>query len=286
MTMAIDLGQAIHALSDALDLVGVDELFHGKRVAAMAWQCGQSLGLSEPAMEDLFHAGLLHDCGVSSTYVHRCLVNELDWEGSEFHCVKGASLLDQVLPLAHLAPIVRYHHTHWDALQARAVPEPIARPANLIYLGDRVDALMNPHYQQYPLLARHAIRDRIRSLGGSFFAPELVAVFLDLSDSEAFWLSLENRHLIRFIHERERKNRLTPIGFSELRQLALMFAQIVDAKSSYTMEHSLGTAQLARFLAERAELPVETCAKVEVAGLLHDLASWACRTRFWRSREP
>ena len=271
MSVTIDLGQAIHALSDALDLVGVDEVFHGKRVAVMAWQCGRGLGLSEPETEDLFHAGLLHDCGVSSTYVHRCLINELDWEGADFHCTKGGELLGQFPPLAHLAPIVHYHHTHWDALQALELPRPVARLANLIYLVDRVDALVTPHYERDLLLARHNVRDMIWHLSGSFFALELVTLFLDLSDSEAFWLSLEARHLNRFIHEREREHHLMPISFPELRQLALMFARIVDAKSPYTMAHSLGTARLARFLAEQAGLPVEIRAKIEVAGLLHDL---------------
>jgi putative nucleotidyltransferase with HDIG domain len=108
-------------------------------------------------------------------------------------------------------------------------------------------------------------------LRGTFFAPELVASFMDVTDNEAFWLGLEARHLIRFIYERERECRLIPLSFPELRQLALIFARIVDAKSPYTMEHSLGTARLARLLAEWADLPVETCEKIEIAGLLHDL---------------
>lgn len=271
MSITIDLGQAIHALSDALDLVGVDEVCHGKRVGYMALQCGRSLGLSNPELEDLFHAGLLHDCGVSSTHMHRCLVNELDWEGSEFHCIKGSELLNQFPPLAHLAPIVRYHHTHWEALRAAKLPEKTTQLANLLYLVDRVDALTAPHYERDLLLARHTVCDTVWRLSGSFFAPELVGLFLDLSGNEAFWLSLETRHLMRFIYERERESRLAPVSFPELKQLALLFARIVDAKSPFTMEHSLGTARLARFLAERAELPVEICEKIEVAALLHDL---------------
>ena len=271
MSITIDLGQAIHALSDALDLVGVDEVCHGKRVGYMALQCGRSLGLGNPELEDLFHAGLLHDCGVSSTHMHRCLVNELDWEGSEFHCIKGSELLNQFPPLAHLAPVVRYHHTHWEALRAAKLPEKTAQLANLLYLVDRVDALTAPHYERDLLLARHTVCDTVWRLSGSFFAPELVGLFLDLSGNEAFWLSLETRHLMRFIYEREREARLAPVSFPELKQLALLFARIVDAKSPFTMEHSLGTARLARFLAEQAELPMETCEKIEVAALLHDL---------------
>lgn len=271
MSVAIDLGQAIHALSDALDLVGVDEVCHGKRVGYMALQCGRALGLNAAELETLFHAGLLHDCGVSSTQMHRCLVNELDWDGSELHCIRGGELLGQVPPLAHLVPVVRYHHAHWETLRTAQLPEKIAQSANLIYLVDRVDALTAPHYERDLLLARHAVCDTVWRLSGSFFAPKLAELFLDLSDNEAFWLNLETRHLIRFIYERERQTELAPVSFAELKELALLFARIVDAKSPFTMEHSLGTARLARFLAEQAGLPAETCEKIEVAALLHDL---------------
>jgi putative nucleotidyltransferase with HDIG domain len=50
-----------------------------------------------------------------------------------------------------------------------------------------------------------------------------------------------------------------------------LFAQIVDAKSKYTAEHSTGVASLSRYLAERCSLNETSCCWVEVAGLLHDL---------------
>lgn len=271
MTVSIDLGQAIHALSDALDLVGVDQVLHGKRVGFMALQCGERLGLKGQELEDLFHAGLLHNCALSSTTAHRRMINELDWDGAEYHCLQASKLLAGFPPLAHLAPIIRYHHTHWDVLRNLALPETTARLANLIYLVDRVDALAAPAYEQDLLLARHRLREKVSQLSGTFFAPELVALFLEVSDSEAFWLSLEARHLIRYIYERERKHQVVPISFAELKQLALLFAQVVDAKSPYTLAHSLDTARLARFLAEHAGLSAETQDKIEVAALLHDL---------------
>jgi HD-GYP domain-containing protein (c-di-GMP phosphodiesterase class II) len=64
MTTLIDLRQAIYALTDALDLVGVDEIGHGKRVGFMAADCGRLMGLEAAAADRLFHAALLHDCGV------------------------------------------------------------------------------------------------------------------------------------------------------------------------------------------------------------------------------
>lgn len=166
---------------------------------------------------------------------------------------------------------MRYHHTHWDVLNALSIPQPVARWANLIYLVDRVDALAVSSGNQDILQTRHDIRDTIRRLSQSFFAPDLVELFLDLSDNEAFWLRLEARYLIRFLYERERQIGVVPISFAELKQLALMFACVVDAKSPYTLEHSQGTARVGRFLAEQVGLSPETRDKIEVAALLHDL---------------
>ncbi len=52
MTLKVDLRQVIHALADALDLVGVDDVAHGKRVGVMAAECGRGAGL--PAGEVAF----------------------------------------------------------------------------------------------------------------------------------------------------------------------------------------------------------------------------------------
>lgn len=57
-----------------------------------------------------------------------------------------------------------------------------------------------------------------------------MALFLNVSASEAFWLSLESRHLIRFIYEREEECHPILISFPELRQLALLFAQVVEPR--------------------------------------------------------
>ncbi len=69
----------------------------------------------------------------------------------------------------------------------------------------------------------------------------------------------------------EREHHPQRIGFTELKQLARLFAYIVDAKSHFTVEHSEGVASLSRYLAEQMGLPQESCEKLEVAGLLHDL---------------
>lgn len=272
MSINADLRHVIHALSDALDLVGGDDVAHGKRVGIMAAACARGAGLPEDEADFLFDLGLLHDIGVSSTRTHAHLVELFDWEGSQVHCQVGFALLAGFPPLAAMALPVRYHHTRWDELQDLDVPSAVARQANLIFLVDRVDALSAAHYADNSLLdATTGIRGTIAGHAGSYFDPALVELFLEVSRTEAFWLSLEPRAVQACLLERRDRNLAWPATMAELRQLASIFARIVDAKSPFTAEHSLGVSRLARYLAERLQVSPENCDKLEIAGLLHDL---------------
>jgi len=111
-----DLRHVIYALSDALDLVGIDDVAHGKRVGIMAAECGKVMGLPPAATTFLFDLGMLHDIGVSSTETHRHLVGEFDWENSQVHAEVGYGLLRSFPPLAAMALPVRYHHTHRERI--------------------------------------------------------------------------------------------------------------------------------------------------------------------------
>lgn len=270
----IDLHQAVCALAEALNLVGIDEHQHGERVAFMALQCAAEMdwGLSE--RDDLFHAGLLHDCGVSSSRVHRQLISEMDWEGAELHCVLGEYYLSNFPPLANLGPIVRYHHTHWETLQTLSLPKETMLASNLLYMVDRVDALRSRLLSEGVVNSAQIsrkIRQSIESHACSHFAPELVEVFLEVAKKDAFWLNLEPLNLTEALQQMWGKRQSILSEYEEIRKLSLVFAHIVDAKSDCTFDHSLGVARLARQLSSLAHLPENRIAMVEIAALLHDL---------------
>ena len=177
--MQVDLWQLVYTLSDALDLVGVDDRYHGKRVAVMAATIGEELGWDRLALEMVFFGGLLHDSGVSSTRVHEQLISELDWSGANAHCERGEMLLASFHPLMHLAPLVRYHHTHWEDLNRKDLSEQVRLLSNLIYLSDQVLPMGMVIYGKDLLLMRKRIQGVIRRYKNTFFAPDLVEVFLD-----------------------------------------------------------------------------------------------------------
>ncbi len=267
----LDLNEVVLALSDALDLVGVDDVGHGKRVAFMATEVANGLGLPEVARQKLFLAAVLHDCGVSSSRVYRRLAGDLDWAGSPDHCRIGHDMLLSFEPLADLAGIVLHHHDRWRDLASGHAGSEDALLANAVHLADRVDALLAQAPRQDILLSRLEVRDFVEATAGDRFAPELVGAFLEVSEAEAFWLVLEPRHLERFILDEGRTLRARPMAPGELRRLAELFARIVDAKSPWTARHSESVARLAVVLGRLAGLPETVCEKLELAGLLHDL---------------
>jgi HD-GYP domain-containing protein (c-di-GMP phosphodiesterase class II) len=271
MHFKLSLRSVVYALSDALDLVGVVFLHHGKHVAYMSAECALEMAWDTTRVDDLFHAAILHDCGVSSTEIHRQLVTHMDWEESGEHCEIGHQRLGMCAPLSHLSTIVLYHHTHWPELRAQNLPETVKLQANLIFLTDRVDALLAAHSSIPVLHASGIIREEVASLKGTFFSPELAQAFLDVSGSESFWLRLDERQVSQYLDEWLARDRKREMSMGDVKDIAYFFAQIVDAKSVFTAEHSLRVAKLSREIGKWMGLEEERCELIEIAGLLHDL---------------
>lgn len=268
----INLHEAIYSLSDALDLVGVTHIHHGKRVAFMAAECGKWMHWPKKRLDDLFQAAILHDSGVSKTAVHAKLA-QLEWELEGEHCQIGADLLGSCALLRPLAPVVRHHHTHWAALQDMDLSMEVKLCANCIYMVDRVDILTLKYVTTGTdiLLGKDEIRQQILERRGDWFCPELVDAFMALSDSEAFWFMLESDHVNGYVATWLAETTQQSMAFEDLSSLMHIFSSIVDAKNAFTKEHSDGVASLARYLGETLRLCESSCDQLELAGLLHDI---------------
>jgi HD-GYP domain-containing protein (c-di-GMP phosphodiesterase class II) len=268
----VNLHEAIYSLSDALDLVGITHIRHGKRVAFIAAECGKHLGWSGQRMDDLFEAAILHDIGVAKTIVHSRLA-QFEWENEADHCRIGSDLLKTCPLLVNLAPIVHHHHTHWSEIKEIDLPSETKIIANCIYMADRVDVLTlsSKFDQSNILLSKESIREQILQKRGDWFADELVDAFMTISESEAFWFSLENEHVDGYAKTWVSETQIQEMEFDELRSIMLIFSYVVDAKSPFTKAHSDGVAKLARYLGTVFELSVDRCEMLELAGLLHDI---------------
>ena len=270
MTLTFDLKSAILALSDALDLVGVNDFQHGKRVAMIARETALVLGLPGQRLDRIVCAGLLHDLGVSSTAVHRRLLRQTDWDDRRAHCETGYRLLRPFAHLSLVANAVRHHHTPWHELPAE-LGESDALDSNLIQLADRVDGMLLQRGLDNPLFNNAGIVDAITALAGSVLSPEVVRAFAAAAAREAFWIALAPRHVLRYLGDLALGEWRMTIDFPQFGHVARLISSIVDAKSHFTAAHSVGVAQLARHLGKRVGFDDDALAKIEVAGLMHDV---------------
>lgn len=270
--LQIDLRQMIMAIESAVSLVGMNDTNHGKRVGYIASQIGKQLGFTDGAIHFAFELGLLHDCGVSTEQMHSNLVNHFDGKDTKQHCEVGYRLMKQFEPLSNFAIPILHHHTPWQELKELNISMKDSLMANLIFLSDRIDILAAPYYKKGVLLARKEIIRTIESYENTYFDPLIVSAFKQAEKSDAFWVSLEERHVIRYTWDMAKfKHNRPPLTFPQLKQLSMIMAYIVDQKSPYTAQHSIRVANLARYLASTFGLLPEQCDKIEIAGLLHDL---------------
>ena len=273
----ISFSELIFALVTTLDLVGDDD-GHGKRVAQMAYQVGKQFGFKDDELHELFLAALLHDLGVSSTYVHTHLVENMEWEGVSEHCIVGASLADNAETLKFLAPYILHHHDRWDHLveliKKGVLTEKQALFANIILIVDRVDALVwceivDKGYSHYHL-AKESVRKQISAVWPDFFNEKIYQAFAEVSQADIFWMMNDKTEVVDFTREKL-KHFKNALSIADLKEISTIFANAVDAKSEYTAMHSKGVAALAKYLAKLMKLETEQQDRVYIAGLLHDL---------------
>lgn len=274
--MKIILQRAITSLTNALDFVGTDEFHHGKRVALMAVAIAGEMNWPQPRCDKMLYAGMLHDCGVSRTLEHRAITETLEWEGAQQHCLRGADYLAACPPLAHFSEIVRWHHTRWESLLQEELADDLRLEANLIFLADRTDVLLAPYFigstlkneilWEYP-----EVVERISGLVGTLFAPQLIDAFRRAASRESFWLAMDPAYIEDQIESHLLRGQPVELDTGDALAIAGLFAHTVDAKSSYTLEHSTRVARIARHLGQASGMQGEALDQVEIAGLLHDI---------------
>jgi HD-GYP domain-containing protein (c-di-GMP phosphodiesterase class II) len=272
----VDLRHALIMIAKALDYVGIDDVHHGHRVAYMALECAKRLGWSEEKCQFVYFAGMIHDCGVSSSNEHINLLSELQPEGIESHCLRGKKILASCKPLSCYATAVFYHHTAWKKLANINISDFDKEVSALIFLADRVDFLraryLNNNHPNLITLFEQVISESILAHAGDIFHPEMAKTMAALVKIDGFWYSMvaediENIALQFSLADQYDRQ----LSIDEIIQLATFLANIVDAKSSFTFQHSSKVALICQQIAKDMELPEIVQKQLYIAGLLHDI---------------
>lgn len=149
---------------------------HSQRVAELAGQLAQELGLEEKVCEDLRVAGRLHDVGKIG--ISEAILNKPGrLTADEFEHVKQHVRigLDILAPLFHIKQPLKYvehHHERWDGvgyplgLSGEAIP----LGARILCAADTFDALTSKRAYREPLEPLAAL-DHLRVDAGKQFDP-------------------------------------------------------------------------------------------------------------------
>jgi putative two-component system response regulator len=163
---------------------------HSLRVAQLAASIAARTGRTDEEVEQVRHAGLLHDIGMIA--VPEGLLSKegsltpVEFEEIKRHTAVGSQILAPLPHLSGVSSFVRGHHERWDG---KGYPDGLAGEAipwgaRLIGAAEIYDALATarPYREQ---LAPELAVERMRGLIGSVLAPEVHQALTSVVESGA-----------------------------------------------------------------------------------------------------
>jgi cyclic di-GMP phosphodiesterase len=173
----------VAALANAVEAKDVTTENHCQRLAGLAYQMGEAVGLEGLELKGVVFGALLHDVGkigISEAVLTKPgPLTEPEWEEMRRHPIIGEQICRPLTSSGLFAPIVRHHHERWDGTgyPDRLRREEIPLGARIVGLVDSFDAMVHDRpYRAAMEIEQAAIE--LRAHAGRQFDPELVGPFL------------------------------------------------------------------------------------------------------------
>lgn len=183
----------------------------------------------------------------------------------EIRCDRGASIMRKIGLNSEAAEAVRCLDEHWDGSgfpdgrKGRAIP----LAARILLIAQHLDVFS---CEYGAVAALHALEER----SGRWFDPELVAAARSLDRRGVLWKGLGEASARAAVLDLEPGER-TMADPARVDCICEAFADVVDAKSSFTFSHSIGVTGAAMQIGEQLGLAPERRELLYRAALLHDL---------------
>lgn len=190
------------------------------------------------------------------------LANEL----VQTRCERGASIAARLGFSRVVADGIRSLDEHWNG---KGRPLGLCRDA--IPLASRTTLLAQVADVFHQVGGPESARSEVNRRRGTWFDPNLVDVFNAVAQAPDFWKSLKSSDLPARVLRLEPSSDVALVGDGLLDEIALAFAQVVDAKSHYTYGHSERVGRYAEAIAERLGFEPKRRRWVRRGALLHDL---------------
>lgn len=286
--MEIDIIGLLSAFSFALDCVEAELIHvtsnHGKRVAYMSVCMAEKMGVSDDALRDLAACALLHDnaltqyineefySDISNIDTLKVSSDDITPRQLGMHCIYGEKNLEKYPFKTGVKDVILYHHEEADGsgpFEKKWTEVPLF--ARIIHFSDMLDAFCKA--QKFDEDVFNKAVNFIEKNKDKRFDSEVTKMFFDAFDKDEF-SRLSDEHIEEYFWEKVPCEK-SFYSFNVLKDLADLFAKIIDYKSEFTSRHSLGVARTASKISEIMGYDKVICDKMYLAGTLHDVGKIA-----------
>lgn len=277
--MKIDLTDMLYAMSSALDSVEQELLGvttgHGKRVAYLSLLMARACGISGTELVDFVGCAILHDNALSEyiweEYVKQDRQADLAKKPAlhtSQHCISGEKNIRLIPFRSGVQGIILYHHENADGSGPLGKKEQeIGLKPQLLHLADLVD--MHSDFTNMTEEDFDKLIEQVQNAKGRLVSEESVKAFMAAVDFPLV-RKLQEKGALACLQE-ELPTEYHEYTDGEVRDLAEFFARIVDYKSPFTKNHSMGVAEKADIMAQFYLYPEDKAIRYYFAAALHDI---------------
>jgi diguanylate cyclase (GGDEF)-like protein len=173
----------VTSLAYAIDAKDQYTQGHSQKVSAYAALLAEALGMTEPEVEEIRLAAVLHDVGkvgIPESILNKSgPLNPEEWDVMKTHVVFGGKILEPLAPLARIREMVLHHHEFFDgsgypnALTGETIP----LGARIITIADSYDTITSDRSYKKGRTAEQALSE-LERCANTQFDGKLVAAFV------------------------------------------------------------------------------------------------------------
>lgn len=271
--MEINLKGLLISASFVLDFIEMDILKdttnHGLRVAYISLEIGKTYKLSKEEKFDLLVFSLLHDIGAVENLK---AVNKAKLEKVIEHCSVGEEIIQNFPFHGSYKNIIKYHHENYNGSGF------YGKKGDEIPLFSQIISIADSFELSYKANSKEDLLNFIKSKENTQFSKNLVNRLIGLMDHLGFWLDIEDAFVLTSIKNFE-MNSIKKYSYEEIKKVTRMFSKIIDSKSEFTREHSVGLTKKLIAMGAFYGFDEKKIEKLSIAGDLHDIGKLAISNR-------
>lgn len=184
----------------------------------------------------------------------------------ETRCERGADIARRLGFNDKIADGIRYLDEHWNG-QGRPYHisgEQIPVHSRIALLAQVVDVF-------FQTAGQAAAESEVQRRRGTWFDPALVDVILKMDKDRSFWQGLGDADIQHLVENMAPEDEPVYLTEERLDDITAAFGMIVDAKSSYTYNHSSRVASYSLAICEELRLPRKRFSFIRRGAFLHDI---------------